>query len=120
MPAPLVSLLVTMAPNAFQNPKYAMVIIRMVVLIIRTHLLHNVMIVLMNTFSNVRDMAKIFAIQISTNAMVSSIAMIEETKLLHIVLIVTVLTFSNVENMGKSFVVQSNTNAMALHIATVT
>ena len=97
-----------------------MVITRMVVLIIRTHLLHNVMIVPINTFSSVRDMAKRFAIQTSTNATASSIAMIEQTKLLHIVMIVAEMTFSNVERMAKSFVVQANTNAMAVHIVMMT
>ena len=96
-PALLISLLVTMAPNAFPIPKYAMVLIRMLVLIICTRLLHSVKIVLINTFC-VRDMAKRFAMQIS----------IDE------------LTSSNVENMTKSFVVQANTNAMAVLIVMVT
>ena len=118
-PALLISLLVTMAPNAFPIPKYAMVLIRMLVLIICTRLLHSVKIVLINTFC-VRDMAKRFAMQISTDAMESSIAMIEQMKLLHIVIIVPELTFSNEENMAKSFVVQANTNAMAVLIVMVT
>ena len=110
-PALLISLLVTMAPNAFPIPKYAMVLIRMLVLIICTRLLHSVKIVLINTFC-VRDMAKRFAMQISIDAM------IEQMKLLHI--IVPELTSSNVENMTKSFVVQANTNAMAVLIVMVT
>ena len=117
-PAPPINLPVWIDRSAF--PKHWSAMATVVVLIIHTHLLHNVMIVLMNTFSSVRDMAKRFAMQISTNAMASSIAMIEQTKLLHIVIIVPVMTFSNVEKTTKSFVVQSNTNAMALHIATVT
>ena len=59
------NLLVTMDLSAFPNLTCAMVMvrIRMVVMIIHTHLLHSVMIVLVNAFLSVRNVANKFAFQ---------------------------------------------------------
>ena len=51
----------------------------MVVLIIRTHLLHIVMIVLVTIFSSVKEVAKRFVLQMSSNAMALCIALIKQT-----------------------------------------
>ena len=63
------NLLVTMGPSAFPSLPCAAVIICIDVMIIHTHLLHSVMIVLVNASLSVRNVANKFAFQMKENAM---------------------------------------------------